>query len=646
MRLDSETIDRIKSTAQVVEVVGDYVTLRKKGANYWACCPFHGEKTPSFSISASKGIYKCFGCGKAGDSVRFIMDMEGLGYGEALRHLAKKYGIEIKEEVQSDEQMQKQNERESLFIVLEYAKNFFKSQLSGSEGQSIAYSYFKERGFSDATIQAFELGYSPAAWDAFYLAAKKDGFAEEILEKAGLVIFKREEQKAFDRFRQRVIFPIHNVSGKVIAFGGRILQSDAKGGNQAKYINSPETEVYHKSAVLYGLFQAKNSIRSQDRCFLVEGYTDVISLHQAGIQSVVASSGTSLTLEQIRLIGRFTKNITVLYDGDAAGIKAALRGMDLILEEGLQVNLVVFPDGEDPDSYVRKVGAAAFLDYIQSHSKDIISFQAQLFLQEAGQDPFKRSAMIQEMVESIAKIPDAIQRSLFIQQTAQMMHIGEDVLLAELNKRLLKKAKDKALPEAPEPHVVAQMVQSAEVEVLEAPNPFYAQELECIRLLINFGSLEISPNKAPGLLVVDYLLEELEGMAFETPVFQKTMEWVKHHHQQGQSLGLDRFLHHSEEEIQALAIEVSTGKYSLSEEWRTKHEIRVKLEEELLEDLAFKNVLRLRKVHNEAKMAALIAQMQAFDGPKDAMEALLERFVVLKEIQKNIAIELGTVIEK
>ncbi|MEY3646658.1 MAG: primase, partial [Bacteroidota bacterium] len=425
MRIDPETVERIKQTAAVADVIGDYVTIKKKGANYWACCPFHGEKTPSFSISPSKGIYKCFGCGKAGDSVRFIMDIEGLGYGEALRHLAKKYGIDIQEEEMTDDQLMRQNERESLLIMLEFAKEFFKKQLLDSEeGRSIALPYFKERGFSDATIQAFDLGYSPEGWDVFLKTALKQGFSQEIIEKAGLVTNKNDEGKVYDRFRNRVIFPIHSVAGKVIAFGARILKSDAK--NQAKYLNSPETEVYHKSAVLYGIAQAKNEIRQKDICYLVEGYTDVISLHQAGIKNVVASSGTSLTIEQIKLIGRFTNHVTVLYDGDSAGIKAALRGMDLILEEGLQVNLVVFPEGQDPDSYVRKIGSEAFIDYVKQESRDVISFQANLFMKEAGDDPFKKAELIKEMVQSISKIPDAIQRSLFIQKTSQMMRLEED----------------------------------------------------------------------------------------------------------------------------------------------------------------------------------------------------------------------------
>lgn len=330
MRIPQETVQLVQQTADIIEVVSDFVALKKRGANYIACCPFHNEKTPSFNVNPVRGIYKCFGCGKAGDSVRFVMDMEGIGFAEAIRYLAKKYGIEIKETELTPDDIREQNERESLYIALNFAKNYYQSQLFESdEGQAIGLSYFKERGFIEKTIKEFELGYSPKEWDAFSQIALKQGFSLDILEKAGLTI-KKEDGRLLDRFRARVMFPIHNLSGKVIAFGARILTNDK---NQPKYLNSPETEVYHKSNVLYGIAQAKQAIRQEDVCYLVEGYTDVLSLHQAGIGNVVASSGTSLTLEQIKLIGRFTQNVTVLYDGDAAGIKASLRGTDMILEE-------------------------------------------------------------------------------------------------------------------------------------------------------------------------------------------------------------------------------------------------------------------------------------------------------------------------
>ena len=656
MRIDPETVERIKQAAAVADVIGDYVTVKKKGANYWACCPFHGEKTPSFSISPSKGIYKCFGCGKAGDSVRFVMDIEGLGYGEALRHLAKKYGIDIQEEEMTDDQILRQNERESLFIMLDYAKEFFKKQLYDTEeGKSIALPYFKERGFSDSTLQAFDLGYSPEAWDALLKSALKQGFSQEIIEKAGLVTQKNEEGKVYDRFRNRVIFPIHNVSGKIIAFGARILRNDAK-SSQAKYLNSPETEVYHKSSSLYGIHQAKNELRRLDVCYLVEGYTDVISLHQAGIKNVVASSGTSLTIEQIKLIGRFTQHITVLYDGDSAGIKAALRGMDLILEEGLQVNLVVFPEGQDPDSYVRKIGSEAFVEYIKKESKDIISFQANLFLQEAGDDPFKRSELIKEMVLSISKIPDAIQRSLFIQKTSSLMRLEEDVLLAEMNKIHLKNLKQRGGGNSPTGTSPISSQAYTEVQNLIEPvsetgvesyqNLAFYQESECIRLLVNFGHLEINPEKAPGVSVTQYLLEELDGVLFQMPLFNKLMDICKTEFKNSNSLKPEFYLHHTDEEIQRFAIDCSSEKHNLSSTWKDRHEIKVTNEAEMLEDLAYKNVLRLRKVYNDQRLQESLDLMANFQGDPNDMNDLLVNFIRLKEIQKNISQELGTVIEK
>ena len=656
MRIDPETVERIKQAAAVADVIGDYVTVKKKGANYWACCPFHGEKTPSFSISPSKGIYKCFGCGKAGDSVRFVMDIEGLGYGEALRHLAKKYGIDIQEEEMTDDQILRQNERESLFIMLDYAKEFFKKQLYDTEeGKSIALPYFKERGFSDSTLQAFDLGYSPEAWDALLKSALKQGFSQEIIEKAGLVTQKNEEGKVYDRFRNRVIFPIHNVSGKIIAFGARILRNDAK-SSQAKYLNSPETEVYHKSSSLYGIHQAKNELRRLDVCYLVEGYTDVISLHQAGIKNVVASSGTSLTIEQIKLIGRFTQHITVLYDGDSAGIKAALRGMDLILEEGLQVNLVVFPEGQDPDSYVRKIGSEAFVEYIKKESKDIISFQANLFLQEAGDDPFKRSELIKEMVLSISKIPDAIQRSLFIQKTSSLMRLEEDVLLAEMNKIHLKNLKQRGGANSQSGSAPISSQAYTEVQNLIEPvsetgiesyqNLAFYQESECIRLLVNFGHLEINPEKAPGVSVTQYLLEELDGVLFQMPLFNKLMDICKTEFKNSNSLKPEFYLHHTDEEIQRFAIDCSSEKHNLSSTWKDRHEIKVTNEAEMLEDLAYKNVLRLRKVYNDQRLQESLDLMANFQGDPNDMNDLLVNFIRLKEVQKNISQELGTVIEK
>lgn len=697
MRIDEQTIERIRQSADIADVIGDYVSLKKKGANLWACCPFHGEKSPSFSVSPAKGIYKCFGCGKAGDSIRFIMDIEGLGYGEALRHLAKKYGIEIQETILTDEQQLAQNERESLLIVLNYAKNYFQDNLfKHEEGQSIGYPYFKERGFSDKTINTFELGYSLEGWDAFTKEALKNGYSLDILAKAGLTILKENEQtanpnaqKSFDRFRNRVTFPIHNVAGKVIAFGARILKADK---SQAKYLNSPETEVYHKSNVLYGIFQAKNAIRTKAVCYLVEGYTDVISLHQAGIENVVASSGTSLTTEQIRLIGRFTQNITVLYDGDSAGIKASLRGMDMILEEGLNVKLVVFPEGEDPDSYVQKIGSDAFVKHIEDYASDFITFKAELSLKEAGNDPFKRAELIKDMVGSISKIPDSIKRSVFFQKTANLMQIDEQLLISESNKVSIERAKQKdkdrereqnrqrlqndlpkgvtvSKPTPPPPafdldgmmsfseeeefsgfpvdFVPAQPVNAPVIESPEAPRTVVSgmgiQELECIRLLINHGTKEVDPGVAPGVTLMQYILSEIDGMNFETPIYQEILTIFREQFLLGNILNAQHFIGHRLANIQMEAINLSTERYTISEAW-VKHDIHVPTEEDKLADLAFQNILRLKKAYNEQQMRGLMKQISQ---TKDINEQtrLLEMFMEAKEIEKQISKELGTVVK-
>src|ERR1700760_1639874 len=432
------TIDRIMEAIDIVEVGGEFVQLKKRGANYGGFSPFANEKTPSFTVSPAKGIFKDFSSGKGGSAITFLMELEKFTYPEALKWLAKKYSIEVEETVESTENREKENRRESLMIVSAFAAKFFhESLLETDEGQNIGLSYFKERGFSNDTIKKFELGYSPDQWEAFTGTAIKEGYQQEFLEESGLSV-KRDNGSLYDRYRGRVMFPIHSFTGRVIAFGGRTLKSDK---NVPKYVNSPESEIYHKSNVLYGLFFAKKAIREEDNCYLVEGYADVLSVHQAGIENVVASSGTSLTVEQIRLISRFTKNITILYDGDAAGIKASLRGLDMILEEGLNVKVVLFPDGHDPDSYVRSVGTNAFKNHIDQNKKDFILYKTDILLKEAGTDPIRRAEVIREVVESIAKIPDSIKASVFIKECSDLLKIDERALLSELNKMRMAKAK-------------------------------------------------------------------------------------------------------------------------------------------------------------------------------------------------------------
>src|SRR6195952_374887 len=474
------TIDRIMEATDIVEVIGEFVQLKKRGANYVGLSPFANERTPSFTVSPAKGIFKDFSTGKGGSAVTFLMELEKFSYPEALKWLAKKYSIEVEETVEAAENKEEEHRRESLMIVTAYAAKFFhESLLDTDEGKSIGLSYFRERGFSQDIIKKFELGYSPDQWEAFTGQALKEGYQQEFLEESGLSV-KRDNGSLYDRYRGRVMFPIHSFTGRVIAFGGRTLKNDK---NVRKYVNSPESEIYHKSSVLYGLHFAKKAIREDDNCYLVEGYADVISVHQAGIENVVASSGTSLTVEQIRLIGRLTKNITILYDGDAAGIKAAVRGLDLILEEGLNVKVVLFPDGHDPDSYVRLVGTNGFKKHIEDNKKDFILFKTNLLLKEAGNDPIKKSEVIRDIVESIAKIPDSIKASVFIKECSTILQIDERALLSELNKMRQAKARKDSQQQ------ISKAAIEYEAAILEEPvdkepKESDSQEKEIIRLLL------------------------------------------------------------------------------------------------------------------------------------------------------------------
>ena len=428
--IPQETVNRILDAAQIVDVVGDFVTLKKRGANHIACCPFHNEKTPSFSVSASKGIYKCFGCGKSGTAVGFVMEHENMTYNEALRYLAKKYNIEVVEKEETAEDIARRQRSESLFLVSEYAGKFFQESLKTQEGQAIAYQYFRSRGLEDATIEKYGLGWSPVNRKALSDAARAAGYKEEFLVETGVCI-KYNDGRLVDRFYDRVMFPIHSVSGRIIAFGGRTLKTDK---SVAKYVNSPETEIYVKSRSLYGIYFAKNEISRQDRCILVEGYLDVLSMHQLGIRNVVASSGTSLTVEQIRLIRKFTNNITIIYDGDGAGIKAALRGIGLVLKEGLNVKIVLLPDGMDPDDFARRHTLEQVQDYIARNEQDFIGFKTDLLLGEAGGDPLKKANLINDVADTIALIPDAVIRAVYVKTCADKFGIDEQILIDRVNK--------------------------------------------------------------------------------------------------------------------------------------------------------------------------------------------------------------------
>jgi len=514
--IDQQTINQIFETADIVEVISDFVTLKKSGANYKGLSPFSNEKTPSFMVSPAKGIFKDFSSGKGGNVVGFLMEHEKLSYPEALRYLANRYNIAVEEKELTAEEIQQKNERESLLAVTEFASRYFASRLNSDEGRAIGLSYFRKRGFRDDIIKKFQLGYSPESRTAFSTEAGKSGYKKSYLVGTGLSI--ERDEYLFDRFAGRVIFPIHSLSGNVIGFGGRTLKSDK---NIAKYLNSPESDIYHKSRVLYGLFQAKKSIVSKERCFLVEGYTDVIALHQAGIENVVASSGTALTSDQIRLIKRFTGDITILYDGDEAGIKASFRGIDMILEEGMNVKVVMLPAGEDPDSFAQAHSSSEFLEFIAANEKDFISFKTEILLSDAQHDPIKRAQLITDIVKSVAVIPDGIVRSVFLKDSSLLLGVGEQVLYNEVNKIRRRKQEQQWRKEqsgqrirqehavsTPKQPVVPGFVENIYSEV---------EEREIIYFLLKFGNqvLHLSSEENSEISVAHYIIREIQNDELE-----------------------------------------------------------------------------------------------------------------------------------
>ena len=651
--IPQETIQQILQAANVVDVVGDFVSLKKRGANMIACCPFHNEKTPSFSVSSTKQIYKCFGCGKGGDSVRFLMDLEGLSYPEALKWLAKKYSIEILEKEYTDEELLAQNERESLFIVTEFAQKYFEEQLNTDEGRSLGYSYFKERGYNETIIEKFGLGYSLDGWDSFTKHALSKGYTLSILEKAGLTIIK-EGKDPIDRFRGRVIFPINNVAGKPIAFGARILKVNPK---SPKYLNSPETDIYHKSRIVYGIYTAKTAIRQEDNCYLVEGYTDVVSLNQAGIENVVASSGTSLTKDQIRLIRRFSNNITVLYDGDAAGINASLRGTDLILEEDMNVKVVVFPDGEDPDSYVQKVGTDEFSKYIKETQKDFIRFKTEVSLEKVGNDPIAKAGLITELVETIIKIPDAIKRAVFYREVATLLEIDEQVLINEGNKFIRKIASEakKSTQRNFEPNlppddffnVLSNREYNSEnpsVEELPSFTKVSFKEELFVKDLVCYGTETIEKNEETGenITLADYVIHEIGETQFQSKQLNKIFNLYKEEYEAGRIPATSFFTTHPDQEVQQQVITWLSPKFELSENW-AKFEIYIPEYVTKLDDLSYRNILRIKKERFELEYLKISEKMIEEDTPEE-VEALISEAIKIKNLIQKLADQLGSVI--
>lgn len=634
--IPSHTIDEIKNRIDIVEVVSDFVTLKRKGQNMWACCPFHNEKTPSFSVAPAKGFYKCFGCGKAGDAIDFVMEVEKLNYVESLKYLAKKYGIEVQEEALTDDQAQKQSERESLYILLNAAKDFFvKTLWDTPEGRSIGLSYFKERSMTDAILKKFELGFAQDAWDAFYTHALAHGHTEEMLEKAGLLIVK--ETKKYDRFRGRVIFPIHNVAGRVVGFGARALKKDDK----PKYINSPETAIYVKNQVLYGLFQAKQAIRMAENCYLVEGYTDVTSLHEVGIENVVASSGTSLTEGQIKLVHRFCSTITVLYDGDMAGIKASLRGIDMILEQGLNVKIVLLPSGEDPDSYSKKLGAEGFKDYLTQHTKDFIHFKAELLAQEAEKDPIKKAESIREIVSSIAVIPDLIQRTVYVKEAGDLLGIEEAVLVAELNKKLQKKSKQPRKVVDENPALQPDTPPATQEISWNAEDIIMFQERESIRLLLEYAHLEITDETS----LQSFLVNELDDVQFVSDVHAQIFNTFREELSKGNTATIDYFIKQGTPEVRKTVIDIISQKREVSPQWVDKYKISIPVETDKnhLERSALTHILRLKQRVVRKMLEDNMERLKKSKDPDEQTE-LQKIQQELKLTEKEIADQLGNVI--
>jgi DNA primase len=562
------TIQKINDEARVEDIVGEFVSLKKRGVNLIGNCPFHNEKTPSFYVSPTKGIYKCFGCGKAGGSINFLMESQQMTYVEALRYLANRYNIEVEETELTNEVKEQINARESVIIATSFAQKFYTDYLlHHEEGKNIGLSYFKERGFSEKTIEKFQLGFAPSQRDAFTKNALANGFQIDILKKACLT--SKGEHSTYDFFYDRVMFPIHDVSGRVIAFGGRTLRSDK---TLPKYINTAESEAYEKSKVLYGISFAKHSIRKEDTCFLCEGYTDVISLHQAGVENTVSSSGTALTPDQIKLIKRFTDNVTILYDGDAAGIKAALRGVDLAIEGGLNVRLVLLPDGEDPDSFVQKMGEVAFREFIKTNQKDFILFKTALFFDEAKEDPIKRAELTRDIISTIAKIQEPLKRNEYIKECSRIMDVREQLLLSEVSKILRKSWKEegKSISVSDEPMPISKeekLQHEQQFRVSTKKN----EELEknIIRILAEYGPMAYEEGKS----VTQEVLEHLDIEYFENQDHKTYFNFMIDNYNKGLLPTTEQLINSEENRIKNMTIHIFYQPYDISPNWEIKHDI-------------------------------------------------------------------------
>ena len=655
--ISQKTVQEVLNTAQITEVVEDYVSLKRRGANMLGLCPFHDEKTPSFTVSPSKNIFKCFGCGKGGNPVHFLMEHDHLSFPEAIRTLAKKYNITIEEETrENEEEYQEQRKlEESYFIINQFASEYFtKNLLETNDGRAIALPYFKERGFLESTIKKFELGYSVDQGKGLTERAIKNQFKEEYLKEIGLT-----SQKGYDFFRNRVMFPIHNVAGKIIAFAGRTLSTNKK---QPKYINSPETPIYNKRKILYAIHLAKNEIRKKDNCYIVEGYTDVISLFQNGIENVVASSGTALTSEQVRLVKRYSSNITFLYDGDPAGIKAALRGLDIVLENDMNVKLVLLPEGEDPDSYVQKVGSTAFDQYIEDNAKDFIYFKLDLLLEDAGDDPIKKSKVIKDIIRSLAKVREPIKRSLYLRQCSQSLDLDEKILVNEVNKIIREDIKQKRLEKErlerqeltpaqrnqdyfPEEHPAPAQQQQT---YSESRHEF--QEKDLARIMVCAGDKVVKTENDEDVRIADFIIENINDVLdhFENEYYKSIiLEGFKYaESEESENLSLsDYFINHKEESIKSFAIDCMSSKYIFAD-WEKKDiflQTQPKPDENFYRD-SLQAILRFKLKKITKVIDALKTKTMDPNLDPTHIGHVLKAYQQLMEQRKMIAEELGTVV--
>ena len=656
-----ETINQIIETARIEDVVSEFVTLRKRGSNLIGVCPFHKEKTPSFNVNPARNIFKCFGCGKAGDSVRFIMEHEHYSFQEALRYLAKKYGIKIEEREQTPEELAAQNERERMFNINSFAQQYFSNtMMTSDEGQSVGLAYFHERGFRDAIINRFQLGYCPNSGSAFTEYAMQHGYDKDLLIKVGLT--GSYENRLYDRYQGRVIFPIHNLTGKVIGFGGRILTSEK---TKAKYVNSPESEIYNKSQTLYGIFFARNEISRLDNCILVEGYADVLSMHQAGIENVVASSGTSLTTEQIRMISRYTKNVTMLYDGDAAGIHAALRGTNMILEEGMNVRIVVLPPEDDPDSFVQNNPIEVVTKYLEDNARDFIGFKTNLLLKDAKNDPIKRATVIKDIVETIAVIPDPIYRATYIKECSRTLEMPEQTLTNEVNKILrakyrkqlgLDSSKDQSYLtyESYQSYQTYSSQNQQQVEPKDTTPVGFFQEQELVKLLLAHGNetIEIEEKDEKGDVINTYIttiasaiVDDLknDGLLFRDPTHKKIFDAFDRGLDINQIPTAQDFISSEDEDVAVLAANLLSSQYKL-DDWQ-RHRIVVHTEDDVLRKTVFTSILRFKDMVIEDRRSTLVKELQSCTDPNEQI-SLLQKKKKLDDIRTRINRDLGIVITK